>query len=242
MGNTGGCGNDDHENQPDGKYQDRVRANNYSRAYKGNKDDPRSNPYVDSEHKKTDQEKMKDQYQRPIPNNSNYDKYDPYKMDDNCKGIEDSANFYPRSQITSMGTQKFAQYNLSSEKQALRGGQSAQRLTSAPNYQAVNHEPSLPVKPTDKMFKYSQEGFKTLAKYPHYKLSLPAEVYTSNQNNSALVKPVGNSNLGSERQQTKNLDPNAKNKNNTASQKILKNPCADYENGKILFFVYQIKF
>ena len=82
MGNAGGCGNrDENEYQNEGTIQDRIRMANFSRAYKGNKADPRSNPYNDSEYKKNDQEKLRDQYQRPMPANSMYDKFDPYNID-----------------------------------------------------------------------------------------------------------------------------------------------------------------
>ena len=173
MGNTASaCGRDDpNEHLYEGDYKERI--GNYSRAYKGNKDDPRSNPYKDSEHKKNEREILKDQYQRPMPANSMYDKYDPYKIDQANSDIQDSANFYPRSHLTS--TIAFDKIELDKDRQALAVNRSEKRMLREANYQSVDHTPTLPVKRTDKMYRYSQDALLTLAKYPSYRLALPAD-------------------------------------------------------------------
>ena len=48
MGNSVGCGDTDTDTKEmltEGTYKDRVRQNNYSRVYRGNKQDPRWDPY-----------------------------------------------------------------------------------------------------------------------------------------------------------------------------------------------------
>lgn len=186
MGNAAGCGNgEDNEHMNEGAYQDRVRGNNYSRAYKGNKDDPRSNPYRDSEYKKNDQEKLKNQYMRPMPSSSIYDRYDPYNID-KAQNLQDSANFYPRSHLTS--TIPFEKVDRTAEKQALGNDKSERRMLREANYQSVDHTPTIPVKRTNKMYRYNQDALLTLAKYPNYRLSLPADMNFKKDNQGTDYK------------------------------------------------------
>jgi hypothetical protein len=181
MGNVecGKCGLEDGgELKTEGDYRDRINAN-YSRAYRGNKDDPRSNPYNNSEYKKDEKEVLRDQYQRPMPFNSVYDRNDPYKFDDEtADNFQDSTNFYQRSHLTSaIAIEKI---DRSAQKQALKNGSGQNRMHRKANYQSVDHTPDLPVDRVGQMYPYSQEVIMTLSKYPNYRLAFPSDLSYKN--------------------------------------------------------------